>query len=556
MNQRQNNHLDLARSTRQELVVPVVLILVISVLLIGALVVLAARSQDRVASESSIHLTRSILKDIEQRLADQLVDYSYWNQAVDHLVNNFSAEWADNNVGIYMHKNFGITSSYVIDAGNRTVYGMSDGARSTADPLTRYGDDLETLIKRARNSPRTDPPVPAVGLLLDGKIIHIGAVGILTKSKKDLKPDSRIPSGWVLVFTRALATKLLETISAKYLLDDLRLTKTGGDENTTGLPLFSSDDTPLGSLVWRPEKPGTEMLSWVLPLIGVVFALMTGLTLAFFRRANRVTEAFYEAMIAREETEREMERAQIVGHARKMEALGNMVGGITHNFNNLLLPIMALSWATKETLPEGSKERENLEKVVEASTDARNLVDQIMTFARRDPPEMKVIDLPPAIKSALELARATMPSSIELEERLDTGVGRILGDETQIQTILLNMVTNSVDALGGEPGKISVSLDRVGVSLNTNEEILNLDEGSFARLTIADNGVGMDEKTLSMIFDPFFTTKDTNKGTGLGLSSAYGIVTEHGGKIDVSSTPGAGTVFKVYLPLAAEDPGR
>lgn len=115
------------------------------------------------------------------------------------------------------------------------------------------------------------------------------------------------------------------------------------------------------------------MLGWVLPLIVVVFALMMGLTLAFFQRAIRVTKDFYQALIAREETERELERAQIVGHARKMEALGNMVGGITHNFNNLLLPIMALSWATKESLPKDSKERENLEKVVEASIDARNL---------------------------------------------------------------------------------------------------------------------------------------------------------------------------------------
>jgi signal transduction histidine kinase len=291
------------------------------------------------------------------------------------------------------------------------------------------------------------------------------------------------------------------------------------------------------------------MLRWVLPLIVVVFALMTLLTLAFFRRANRVTEAFYQAIIAREETEREMERAQIVGHARKMEALGNLVGGITHNFNNLLLPIIALSWTTKENLPEGSKDRENLEKVVEAGNDASTLVDQIMTFARRDPPEMRVIDLPATIKSALDLARSTLPATIKLEESLEAGGCRILGDETQVQTILLNMVSNSVDALEGKNGIISVSLDQFEAGPNANEEIPNLDEGRYARLTIADDGEGMDEKTLSMIFDPFFTTKEVNKGTGLGLSSAYGIITEHGGKVHVSSTLGEGTVFKIYLPL-------
>ena len=159
---------------------PFFLVLVISVFIIGGLVVLTQRSQDRIAIQDSVHLAQSVLRDIQRRLADQLLDYSYWDQAVENLVRSFDGEWADRNVGIYMNTRFDIASSYVLDAENSVVYGMDKGKRSDANPFQRFEGGLDDLVAIARQSPKNEPPVPATGLLWDGETAHIVAVSVLT----------------------------------------------------------------------------------------------------------------------------------------------------------------------------------------------------------------------------------------------------------------------------------------------------------------------------------------------------------------------------------------
>ena len=256
----------------------------------------------------------------------------------------------------------------------------------------------------------------------------------------------------------------------------------------------------------------------------------------------------------RHEAERKLEQVQVLAQAWKMEALGTMVRGLTHNFNNLLLPILSLSSLTKGMLPQGSKERQHLEKVVEASNEAKDLVNRIMMFVRNDPPDKRIIDIRAAVESSLGLARSLIPSSIELEEHLEIDAGEILADETQIHSVFLNLISNAVDAIDGNIGQILVSLRRVADSDAAKGVISELEAGEYAKLTIADNGIGMDESIVQNIFDPFFTTKKIGKGTGLGLSSAYGIIVEHGGTIRTSSTPGDGSTFEIFLPLVLNEP--
>jgi PAS domain S-box-containing protein len=247
-------------------------------------------------------------------------------------------------------------------------------------------------------------------------------------------------------------------------------------------------------------------------------------------------------------TERKRMEGELLRH-QKMESLGGLAGGIAHNFNNLLLPILGLSRKTLEALPRGSEERENMEMVVRASARAKDLVEQILAFGRRTEIERDEIDLHAVVHDSVVLARAMLPPAVTLTETLDPETGMVLADAAQIGAVIMNLLSNAVDAVDGGRGEVSVSLSRVDVDQGTGGAMVDLRAGPHARIRVGDNGKGMDEETAKRIFDPFFTTKDVGKGTGLGLSSAYGMIARHDGAIDVSSRPGAGATFDVYLPV-------
>ncbi len=276
--------------TLKDIMIPFAVIVVISVALIGGLVVIAARGQERVAVNDSVHLARSVVASIKRRLADQLLDYSYWDQAVDNLVTEPSPTWADNNVGIYMHDNFGINTSFVLDTANRATYGMIGGKRSDAIPMERFSGGVEALMKRTRAAPANAPPVPATGLLKNGGTVHIAALSVLTSFPTAGQKQDRIATGWILMFTRALDDRLLAEISENFLLEDLRWVASEDLALSAMLPLDAIDGTRLGYLTWRVGSPAKQMLGWLLPLIGVVFLIFAGTAYIFFQRSQTVTE--------------------------------------------------------------------------------------------------------------------------------------------------------------------------------------------------------------------------------------------------------------------------
>jgi len=241
-----------------------------------------------------------------------------------------------------------------------------------------------------------------------------------------------------------------------------------------------------------------------------------------------------------EARERELERQLL--HSQKLEALGTLAGGIAHDLNNTLVPIMALSKITARRLEPGSVLRANLETIFEASERARDLVKRVVSFSRRDPLERRNTDIAATVNEALKLLRATIPSSICLETRI-TAVPLIAADGSQIHQVVTNLLSNAAQAIGAEIGKITVTLDLVS----------NASGQTDIRLAVSDTGVGMDELTQQRIFEPFFTTKTVGQGTGLGLSIVHGIVTGHGGRIEVESAPGKGTRFELYFPVLAAE---
>ncbi|HVA14101.1 MAG TPA: PAS domain-containing protein [Stellaceae bacterium] len=241
-----------------------------------------------------------------------------------------------------------------------------------------------------------------------------------------------------------------------------------------------------------------------------------------------------------EARERELERQLL--HSQKLEALGTLAGGIAHDLNNTLVPIMALSKLTARRFEHGNPVRANLDTIFEASERARDLVRRVLAFSRKDEPEQHEANLGDVVREALKLMRATVPTSIQLDAAI-ADVPPIRADGSQIHQVITNLVSNAAGALTGGMGTITVSLGVAARVKGANEVCLS----------VADTGCGMDEATQQRMFEPFFTTKAVGQGTGLGLSIVHGIVASHGGHVEVKSAPGKGTRFDLYFPLPAAE---
>ncbi len=272
---------------------------------------------------------------------------------------------------------------------------------------------------------------------------------------------------------------------------------------------------------------------------------------------NAVGEAIAVGAIGTDITERKRLEQQHV-HAEKMEALGVLAGGISHEFNNMLFAIIGLTESVANTLPEGGEARTSLEGVLDAGERAAGLVRQILAFSRQDEIRPQALNLQDILPEALKLVRATLPTTIEIRQSVDAACGPVLADPTQVHQILLNLASNAAYAMGEKGGVLDVRLDPVNAGKRLMARFPQLAPGPYARLSVRDTGSGIDERTLDRIFDPFFTTKDRDAGTGMGLAAVHGIVSSYRGVIDVSSKPGRGTTFEIYLPIWAgegeEDP--
>ncbi|WP_198013936.1 PAS domain-containing hybrid sensor histidine kinase/response regulator [Desulforegula conservatrix] len=234
---------------------------------------------------------------------------------------------------------------------------------------------------------------------------------------------------------------------------------------------------------------------------------------------------------------------------QKMEAIGTLAGGIAHDFNNILVPIMAYAEMTMECVDKSSKQYDYLNNILNASYRAKDLVQQILSFSRHNEMVFEPMFIQPIIKETVRFLRASIPSTIEIKANLDKKCGAIIGNPSQIHQIIMNLSTNAKHAMEQKGGSLEISLAEAEIWPNDFNEFTDLYPGRYARLTVSDTGHGMDNYLLDKIFEPYFTTKKDGKGTGMGLSVVHGIVKTYGGSISVSSLPGKGTKFDIYLPL-------
>jgi two-component system, cell cycle sensor histidine kinase and response regulator CckA len=246
--------------------------------------------------------------------------------------------------------------------------------------------------------------------------------------------------------------------------------------------------------------------------------------------------------IKRGEVQRRMLELQL-HHSQRLEALGTLAGGVAHEINNALVPVVALTKMVIGKMPDGSRERRNLDTVLIGAERSRDLVKQILAFSRKEeePQQHSSIDLADILRDALGMMRASLPTTIQINGAV-ASAPRIRGDRSQLHQVVINLMTNAAQAIGEAQGTITLRL-----ASNPG--------GAEVRLSIIDTGCGMDEATKARIFEPFFTTKGVGQGTGLGLAVVHGIVTEHGGRIEVDSVPGRGTGFHIILPIEAAKAG-
>jgi PAS domain S-box-containing protein len=237
--------------------------------------------------------------------------------------------------------------------------------------------------------------------------------------------------------------------------------------------------------------------------------------------------------------------------AQRLEAMGTLAGGIAHDFNNLLGAILGYGEMALRDAPAGSRLRRDLDSIMIAGERGRALVDRILAFSRSGVGERVAVHVEDVVRETLGLFAARSPPGIAIEDRLRSGRSTVMGDATQIHQVLMNLVTNAVQAMPSG-GTLRVSLDRAQADLPRVVTTGTFAAKDYVVLEVADTGSGIPPAILERIFDPFFTTKEVGVGTGLGLSLVHGIVMGLGGAIDVATTVGKGSVFTVYLPRAGD----
>ncbi len=247
------------------------------------------------------------------------------------------------------------------------------------------------------------------------------------------------------------------------------------------------------------------------------------------------------------EQARQKLEAQLL-QAQKMEALGTLAGGIAHDFNNILTAIGGNVELALLDAPADSPLQRNLAETAKAAQRASDLVRQILTFSRHQPLERVVVDLEELLLDAVKLFRSTLPASVELATSVAPTSPKVMADRTQLHQVLMNLVVNAAQAIGLRRGRIEMAL--TAETLGRDAGVATLPPGPYARLSVTDDGPGMDAATRARIFDPFFTTKPVGEGTGLGLAVVDGIVKRFGGAITVCTEPGRGCAFHIYLPAA------
>ncbi len=259
-----------------------------------------------------------------------------------------------------------------------------------------------------------------------------------------------------------------------------------------------------------------------------------------------------EEIAERERAEGEKRKIELqLAQAQRIEALDRFAGGIAHDLNNILYPVIINLEELLDMEPHVSSRRDILEQTLKAAHRQGDLVKKILSFSRKSERVVQPVHLRPLLAETVSFLKSTLPSTVSIQQHFSVRADAVMGDPVQLQQVIMNLCKNAADAYGPHQGTIVVGLAKTRItSLHGHQD---LREGDYLVLTVKDTGIGMKPEVVDRIFEPFFTTKDVGKGTGMGLSVVHGIVRSHGGAVTVESEQGKGSLFTVYLPVCGTE---
>ncbi|MBN1197073.1 MAG: response regulator [Candidatus Aminicenantes bacterium] len=260
--------------------------------------------------------------------------------------------------------------------------------------------------------------------------------------------------------------------------------------------------------------------------------------------ANQLIEAYAQ------QSRKNEQLVEHIQYSQRMKAIGTLAGGIAHDFNNILTSLFAYAYIVRAEVNEDGPARQGIAEIVSGLRRASEVVDQILVFGQSLKSKKKSVEITGLVSEAVKLVKAIMPKNITLTLDVIPETRYVLAVPAQINQILMNLCTNAIDAIGDQDGNLVIS---VSAFRHDGRQISSLDRGEFCRITVMDDGRGMPPGIQTRIFEPFFTTKPIGSGSGMGLSMVHGIVTDNGGEVEVTSTPGKGSRLDVYLPLIDPD---
>ena len=332
--------------------------------------------------------------------------------------------------------------------------------------------------------------------------------------------------------------------------------------NPTAAALFQCpSEKALGSPLTRFLPNAMESLSYAALATHAQLGELTGLTesgssvaieisVSFERHPDGdTTTIFARDLTARKKVEahRNTLEAQL-RESHKMQAVGTMAGGIAHDFNNIISAILGNAELARQDAGPESPALVSLSEIDRAGRRARDLVRQILTFSRNESPERVPIQLAVVVQETVRLLKVALPPTVEMEVVIDAKTLPVLADATQMEQAVLNLCTNAIQAIGKQRGTIRIELGN-NAEPGEVERRIGI-RAKHVKLTVRDTGCGIDAATLERVFEPFFTTKPVGQGTGLGLAVVHGVMRTHMGTVDVQSTPGVGSAFTLYFPVA------
>jgi signal transduction histidine kinase/ActR/RegA family two-component response regulator len=249
----------------------------------------------------------------------------------------------------------------------------------------------------------------------------------------------------------------------------------------------------------------------------------------------------------------EIMREEQQKRTQRLEAIGRLTGGIAHDFNNILSAIIGYTELAGDDLDPDSDPALNLVEVLKSAGRAKDMISQLLSFSRQEESKTEVIELVDHVKESIRFLRSYLPRSIKIAENYSAERGTVIAVPGQIHQIIINLGTNAMHALQKDGARLEISVQNVSFSSRDMQAFPELEQCQYLKISVVDNGTGMDPAIMDHIFDPYYTTKNANEGTGLGLSIVHSIVQAHKGAIRVESTVGKGTGFQIYLPAYTPD---